>query len=125
MQAVMYLLPVLLVSMLTSTAWGQEVSAAYISATGPQITLQLTVKKPAPQNIIVEQYLPPGTKVLSTTPKAKQAGARNGAVKWLLRGIKPGKLVVAMKVSPPLSTKPQGKLTYRNPKDGSLMERSF
>lgn len=125
MKTIMRLVPILLIPLFASAASGQEVKAKYISSSGSQIKIQLTIRQPAPQNIIIEQYLPAGTKVVSSTPKAKQRNSSSGVVKWLLKGLKPGKRVIVMKVAPPLSDKASGRLTYRNPGDGRLIEKRF
>lgn len=121
----LHLILILFAPFFATSALGQQINAKYISASGSQIKLQLTIKNPAPQNVIIEQYVPVGTRVVSTNPRAKQTNLKNGVVKWLLKGLKPGKRVVSMKVSPPLSSNAKGKLTYRHPRNGTLVEKTF
>lgn len=108
-----------------NSGFAQQIKARYINESGTTIKLQITIGSPAPQNIIIEQYIPPGTKIISTSPAAKKKSQKNGVVKWLLKGLSPGKRVISMKLSPPLSRKAHGKLRYRDPQNGNLVEKSF
>lgn len=100
----------------------EPVVGRYLQASGNTIRLQLTVRNPAPQNLILQQHLPPGTKVLSTSPRANKISPNDGVVKWLFKGVSPGKLVVVMQVQPPVSSGSiSGTFRYRM-QNGSMRE---
>lgn len=78
----------------------EAISAQYLDIKGDTVTLQVFVKSPIARGLIVEQHLPPGTRVLSTAPKAKMINSRSGVVKWLFRRTQPGRFLVTMKIAP-------------------------
>lgn len=119
------LLLFILVTFPAASVHAQQIDAKYLSGSGSQIKLRLTISAPAPQNVIIEQYVPSGTKIVSANPPIKKQNPKNGVVKWLLKGLRPGTRIVSMTVSPPLKQAPDGKLTYRHPKSGNLIEESF
>lgn len=84
-----YLLVALLLLPVTGIAQ-ESVSARYLGVSGDTVRLRLTIGSPAPQSLILEQYLPPGAKAVATSPSARQAG-NSGVVKWLFKGVSPGK----------------------------------
>jgi hypothetical protein len=109
----------------TATAYAAEaVTGRYLAASGNTIKLQLKIASPAPQNLILEQYVPPGTQILNTSPKARKINSRSGVVKWLFKGVSPGVTVITMQVSPAAATKAvNGMLRYRLPGGGMSEQR--
>ena len=51
----------------------ESVTGKYLSATGTSVVLSLSMQKPSPANLIVEQYLAPGNKIAATSPRAKKS----------------------------------------------------
>lgn len=99
-----------------------SVAGRYLQSSGNTIRLELTIRPPAPQNLILQQQIPPGTQVLSTSPKASKIGQRDGVVKWLFKGVSPGKLEVVMKLRPAVPTGAvHGSFRYRMP-NGVMQE---
>ncbi len=99
------------------------VDARYLINSGDTVKLRLTISAPSPQSLIIEQHLVPGTKVLSTSPRAKQANRKTGVVKWLLKGLSPGNIDITMRVSPSSASKNvQGIIRYRLPGHGTMTE---
>jgi len=94
----------------------------YLQASGETIRLQLTVRDPAPQTLILQQLLPAGTRVTSTSPRAKKISQHNGEVKWLFTGVARGKIEVVMRVQPPVPAGTvKGSFRYRMP-NGAMRE---
>ncbi|WP_419174873.1 hypothetical protein [Desulfosediminicola sp.] len=100
----------------------EPVIGKYLSSSGNTIRLQLSVSSPAPQNLILQQHLPPGTRVLSTSPKAIKISQNNGVVKWLFKGVSPGQIEVVMKIEPPAAGSVRGSIRYRMA-DGTMHEK--
>lgn len=99
------------------------VSARYLGISGDTVRLRLVISSPAPQNLILEQYLPPGTRILSASPAAKQVNSSSGVAKWLFKGVSPGKIDVTMRVSPADAAREvSGTLRYRMPGGGGMNE---
>ncbi len=104
-------------------AWANSVSGRYIQTSGGTVKLRLNIDSPVPQSIILEQHLPPGTQVLSTSPQARKIESRSGTVIWLFKRVKAGNITVAMKVTPDSSANSvKGSLKYRMPGGGGLIE---
>lgn len=102
----------------------EPVTGRYLKISGDTIRLQLTIRTPSPPSLILEQYLPPGTQVLSTSPMARQVNSRSGVVKWLFKGVSTGKITVTMQVSPAAAaTRVTGTIRYRLPGGGGMTER--
>ncbi len=113
------------ITAITATISSAEpATGRYISVSGDTIKLQLTIASPAPQNLILEQYVPPGTQILSTSPKARKINSKSGVVKWLFKGVSPGVTIVTMQVSPASATQAvNGILRYRLPGGGMSEQR--
>lgn len=102
--------------------YANPVRGQYLNTSGGTVLLQLHIASPAPQNLILEQYIPPGTTVLSTSPRARKVNSQSGVVKWLFKQISTGTINVSMKVSPNESSRAvNGTLRYRA-KGGQMVE---
>jgi len=100
----------------------EPVSARYLGVSGDTVRLRLTISSPAPQNIILEQYLPAGAKLVTAAPPARQA-RNSGVVKWLFKRVSPGAIDVSMQVMPPAAARNvSGTLRYRLPESGKMRE---
>lgn len=124
------IIPVIFIVILLSTGffptqgcWAAEpVSARYLGVSGNTVRLRLTIGSPAPQNIILEQYLPSGAKLVTAAPPARQA-RNSGVVKWLFKRVSPGSIDVSMQVMPPAAARNvSGTLRYRLPESGKMRE---
>ncbi|WP_136808376.1 hypothetical protein [Desulfosediminicola flagellatus] len=107
----------------TQEASASPVSGRYLQTSGGMIKLQVNIGSPAPQSIILEQYLPPGTTVTNTLPKARKIESASGKVIWLFKRVNSGNMNVTMNVSPnSAANSVSGILRYRVPGGGSLVE---
>lgn len=75
------------------------VSGRYISSSGKTIELALDIQSPAPASLIIEQYLPPGTRIASSQPKLKKYNIKKGKVKWLLKNVRSGEMIVRLQLA--------------------------
>jgi len=97
------------------SAASEPVSARYLGVSGDTVRLRLTISSPAPQNMILEQYLPPGAQLVSASPSARQI-RNSSVVKWLFKHISAGSIDVSMQVTPPSAARNvSGTLRYRLP----------
>jgi len=100
----------------------EPVSARYLGVSGDTVRLRITIGSPSPQNMILEQYLPPGAQMVGSSPSARQV-RNSGVVKWLFKNVSPGNIEVSMRVSPPAAAKNiGGTLRYRMPGGGKMQE---
>lgn len=108
---------------LATRASGSDlITGHYVSASGKSIVLTLKVGKPAPSNLIVEQYVSPGNKVQATTPKAVKVDNKRGKIKWLFRNTKSGKLQLTITLQNALKGQVEAMARYRDPRDGKFTE---
>ncbi len=98
------------------------VTGKYISSSGTDLVLQLSIRNPAPANLIVEQYLPPENTIVSTAPQAKKIDSSLGNVKWLFKNTKNGVLPLSIRLSTPLKGDISAIVRYRTPQNGSFVE---
>lgn len=109
---VLILLPLLLPVPLHAAP---TVAAAYQQAGGDQLTVELRIGSPPPSSLILVQQLPPGVKLLAATPPANNVNTGKGEVKWLLRDIKAGTLVIRMTLDRAISTdQVAGEIRYKS-----------
>ena len=109
----------------------QSVSAAdlvtghYVSSSGKSIELSLDIQTPAPVSLIIEQYLPPGTKIVDSKPKFKKYNSKKGKVKWLLKNVRSGKKKVTLQLADAIG---QGNvralLRCKDPATGGFIEKT-
>ena len=106
-----------------TTVYGKDlVTARYISASGNSIVLTLSIGKPGPANLIVEQYIPPGNTVLTTSPKAQKIDHKKGKVKWLFRNTTSGNFRLSITLKEPITGGVEAMVRYRAPKSGAFNE---
>jgi hypothetical protein len=111
--------------LLSQSAMAAEaVHGQYVQTSGDIVTLHITVSNPAPPNLILEQYFPPGTKVLSTSPKARKIDSQSGMVKWLFKSVSPGRIIVTMRIEPAIAKRSvNATLLYRSQRGGMTEHR--
>lgn len=118
------LIALLVVFLIPISATAASVSGKYIKVSGNTTVLQISVGKPAPPSIIVEQLLGNKNKVQSARPKAKKISG-NGNIKWLLTKTKPGKQQFTVQFANPLKGSVRTILRYRDPASGQFIENSI
>ncbi len=101
-----------------------SVTGRYLKGSGTTITLQVSVGKPAPSSIIVEQSISPKNKIKNAKPKPQKIGS-NGKVKWLVKNIRPGKRQFTLKLSAPLQGSVRGVIRYKDPASGKFLESAI
>lgn len=107
-----------------SEAWASDslVTGKYISSSGVDIILNLTIQNPAPANLIVEQYLSPENKIVDTAPQAKKIDNTQGNAKWLFKNIRNGVLSISIHLDSPLLGEISAIVRYRTPQGGAFTE---
>lgn len=94
----------------------------YQRTSAATVTVRIIVGSPAPQSLILEQYLPPGTQVLSMSPAGHQV-SNSGVVKWLFKNVSPGSFDVNLQLEPPSAAQTiGGTIRYRMPGSGKIQE---
>ena len=99
-----------------------HVSGRYASAGGTYIVLTLSVQTTAPVNLIIEQYMSGGNRVISTSPRAKKIEGGGARIKWLVRNFPSGSLQLSTRLSAPLAGKVRAVIKYRDPDTGKFTE---
>lgn len=98
------------------------VTGKYVSSSGTDIVLNLTIQNPAPANLIVEQYLSPENKIIDTTPQAKKIDVAQGNIKWLFKNTRNGILSLSLRLDNPLIGDISAIVRYRAPQGGAFTE---
>jgi hypothetical protein len=101
---------------------GTHVSGGYASAGGTNIVLTLSVQTTAPANLIIEQYMSRGNRVLSTSPRAKKIEGGGARIKWLVRNFPSGSLQLSTRLRAPLAGNVKAVIKYRDPDTGQFTE---
>lgn len=99
-----------------------SVSGKYLSAEGTKLVLSLSIQDPPPANLIVEQYLSPGNKIVATSPRAKKIDNVKCKAKWLFRNTRSGNITLSIQLKAPLTGRPSAMVRYRDPSGGSFTE---
>lgn len=98
------------------------ITGRYTTRTPTELTLQLTIRPPAPASLIVIQHLPPGTDIASSSPLLKKHNRKKGTVRWLLRGLKPGERTIHLKLKTPIPPeRVRAEIRCKDPDSGKLM----
>ena len=101
------------------------ITCRYLSSRGQNILLELNVGSPAPSMIIFIQKVPAETDIIKSSPKFKKYDKTRGQAKWLLTGVKPGRIKMAMTLSKPIkSGQLSGEIRYKNPLTGKMVTMS-
>ncbi len=93
-----------------------EITARYSQPRGKKITWSINIPSPPPAAVIVIQTIPPGTKIISSAPAYSSYDKKTGTAKWLLSGVRPGTIVMKMKLSVPIRKKGEihGKIIFQD-----------
>lgn len=101
------------------------VSGSYTASSGKSIELSLNIQSPPPASLIVEQYLPPGTEIVSSQPKLKKYNIKKGEAKWLLKGVRPGKMTIRLQLADKIGKgNVRALLRCMDPATGSFVEKT-
>lgn len=114
----------LLIVLIPCSATAASVTGKYLKASGKTAILEISIGKPAPPSIIVEQSLGTKNKVQSASPKPKKVDG-NGNTKWLLTNTRPGKQRFTVQLASPLKGSIRAILRYRDPANGQFIEKSI
>ncbi len=115
-------LTVIAVSNSEAIATDGLVTGKYISSSGVDIILNLTIQNPAPANLIVEQYFSPENKIIDTSPQAKKIDNNQGNAKWLFKNTRNGVLSLSIHLDSPLLGDISAIVRYRTPQGGAFTE---
>jgi hypothetical protein len=118
------LIALLLIALLPISASANSVTGRYLKAAGKTTIVQISVGKPAPPSIIVEQSLSNKNKITSARPKPKKISG-NGNTKWLLTNTRPGKQQFSVQFANPITGSIRTTLRYRDPANGQFIEKSI
>lgn len=100
----------------------EGVQARYLANSGKTTVLELTVEDPAPSSIIVQQHLPPGTRIQDAVPAYTKYRPGKGEVKWLVKRPRPGVMTITLHYGAPLSGKgASAVIRCKSPSSGRLM----
>ncbi|HHO48954.1 MAG TPA: hypothetical protein ENN06_10980 [Desulfobacteraceae bacterium] len=86
----------------TGSAAEESVTARYLRLGGSALTVEINVGSPPPSSLILVQHLPPGTRLLDSSPAVNNVNVEKGEAKWLLHSIPSGRLVVEMTLDRPV-----------------------
>lgn len=101
------------------------VSGRYISSSGKTIELALDIQSPPPASLIIEQYLPPGTRIASSHPKLKKYNSKKGKAKWLLKNVRSGEIIVKLQLADKIGKgNIRALLRCKNPATGGFIEKT-
>lgn len=98
------------------------VQGKYLSSSGTDLVLSLSIQNPAPANLIVEQYLAHGNTIVDTSPNAKKIDNSKGNVKWLFKNTRKGILTLTIRLEEPLRGNISATVRYRAPQGGTFTE---
>ncbi len=98
------------------------VSCRYLQSAGSEIVLEVEVLAPPPPTLIVVQHLPPGTPIGKASPRYKRYDRASGEAKWLLKGIRAGRLIMSLQLEQPLAAGAiSGEIRYKDPRTGGMV----
>jgi len=99
------------------------VQCRYLKAEGTNIELRLDIASPPPVSVILAQNLPPGVTITDARPQFNKFNKKQGVVKWLLKDVAPGSLVVHMRLSRPIQADEiRGEIRYMDPAVGKMIK---
>ncbi len=98
------------------------VTGRYLSASGTNVVLVLSIQNPSPSNLIIEQYLSPGNSIVATSPRAIKVDAAQNKVKWLFRNTQSGDITLSIQLKAPLKGNASARVRYRAPNGGAFTE---
>jgi len=118
------LLTTLIIGLIPLTGHASSVNGRYVKASGSTVSLEISIGKPAPTSIIVEQTFSQKNKIKAAQPKPKKISG-NGNTKWLVKNIKPGKKRFTLQLASPLKGSIRAVIRYKDPATGKFLEKSL
>lgn len=94
----------------------QIIKARYKNPRGTDISWKIKIPSPPPAAVIVLQFIPPGTRILNSSPAFHSYDPESGTVKWLLSGVRPGLVTMKMTLNQPIRKKGEisGKIIFQD-----------
>lgn len=80
----------------------QLVECRYLKVQGQEIEIEVSISSPPPATVIIIQNLPAGVTIKRSSPPAKKFNQKSGEAKWLLKGVRPGTVKMAMHLDRPI-----------------------
>jgi hypothetical protein len=96
------------------------VAGNYLKKSGKEIVLQLNIGRPAPTSIIVTQYIPGNTGVISSSPPHKKYNKGKGELTWLIKHPSPGKQRIQLKLHGPGIKSVSASVRFMDPVSGAM-----
>jgi len=113
---------IFLLSPLTALSSAELVNCRYLKSSGQEIQLEITVSSPPPTTLIVVQNIPGERMIQSASPMFNKYNESRGEAKWLLKGLGPGRFVLAIRLDQPVSAgQVNGEIRYKNPVTGQMI----
>lgn len=78
------------------------ISGRYIGSSTAEVNLEVTLATGASTKVIVTQHLPAGTEVIRAEPAYTRYNRSTGTLRWLLRSVPPGTLLLRINLAAPL-----------------------
>lgn len=102
------------------------VDCKYIKSQGKEIKITVDIASPPPATVIIIQNLPTGVSISQSSPPVKKFNSKKGEAKWLLKGVKPGTMIMAMRLNQPVkSNEISGEVRYMDPTTGAMIKMPF
>lgn len=101
-----------------------ETVTAFLSQVKTQgVIIEINLVHPAPTNLIVQLNLPTRTEVLKINPSPAKINRQKGFIKWLLKDVLPGRLLVEITTRQSLSlAEVSALIRFRKPGKDDLVE---
>ncbi|MBU0946346.1 MAG: hypothetical protein KJ804_03220 [Proteobacteria bacterium] len=100
----------------------EGVQARYVQNSGKTTVLEITIEDPAPTSVIVQQQLPPGTRIQNAVPAYTKYNPGKAEVKWLFKRPNPGVRTISLHYAAPLSGKgASAVIRCKSPSSGQFM----
>lgn len=100
----------------------EGIRARYLKNGGDATVLELSIAAPAPSSVIVQQQLPPGTRIKHAVPAYTKFNPEKAEVKWLVKRPRPGVRTITLQYETPLSGQgASAVIRCKSPSSGQLM----
>lgn len=101
---------------------GATISARYTQPRGTHITWEIKIPTPLPAVVIVTQYIPPGTDIVSSSHPVSSYDMDAGVAKFLLTPVSQGVLRMEMEISRPIRKKGEirGEIMFKDQSQNTI-----
>jgi len=111
----------LFLALSTQVYAGNLVSGRYIISGHLTIVMELRIKSPAPNTVIVIQHLPKGLAIRQAHPHFDKYNQKTNDAKWLLRKPSSGITKISIETTGPIRpAELKGEICYRDPLTGVM-----